>query len=157
MISRDQAIAEVTEFFALSDFWRRLLNVLQDSDPQGSHIHAYTNTCVHPKSLEKIMVRYFERRKWPITRRIDYMAVRPGLGSLHGIEPKGKPHFDLHWAYDPKTGLKGSEGGEGGSNLLVWNRWYINEFYKSYDFRKSTAGVEKALKDYFNSNTGNGT
>ncbi len=151
MNTRKEAIAEVTEFFASSDLWRRLLAVLQDPDPQGSHVHAYVNTSVHPKSLEKIIVDYLEKRKWPITRRIDYMAVRPGLGSLHGIEPKGKPHFDLHWVYDPECGLKGSDGGEGGSNLLVWNRWYINEFYKNYNFRKTTAEVEKNLESYFNS------
>ena len=79
------------------------------------------------------------------------MAVRPGLGSLHGIEPKGKPHFDLHWVYDPECGLKGSDGGEGGSNLLAWNRWYINEFCKNYNFRKTTAEVEKNLESYFDS------
>lgn len=151
MIAKDHAITEAKEFFGSSDFWRRLVSVLQDPDPKGSHVHAYVNTCVHPKSLEKIMSRYFEKKGCPIVRRIDYMAVRPGLGSLHGIEPKGKPHFDLHWVHDPKTGLKGSEGGESGANLLVWNRWYINEFYRGYNFRKMTPAVEKDLRDYFNS------
>jgi hypothetical protein len=128
-----------------------LLSVLQEPDPKGTHVHLYTKTCVKPKSLEKIIIEYFKKRNWPITRRIDYVPVRPGLGSLHGIEPKGKPHFDLHWGYDSEIGLKGSEEGENGSNLLVWNRWYMNEFYNGFKFRKINSKAEKALKKYFDS------
>ncbi len=138
-------------YFTDSDHWRRLCAALQDPDPEGSHIHAYVDTSVHPDSLEAIMKAYFERMGWPSSRKIDHMAPKSGMGSLHGVEPKGKPHFDFQWFFQKDVGLRPCDGGESGCNLLVWNRWYINEFYRQFPFRSIGAEEERALESYFKS------
>jgi hypothetical protein len=79
------------------------------------------------------------------------MAPKAGMGSLHGVEPKGKPHFDFQWFFKEEVGLRACEGGESGCNLLIWNQWYINQFYRQFPFRKVKSKEEKALRDYFKS------
>jgi len=150
-MERKMLLEEVKHYFVESDHWRRLCAALQDPDPKGSHIHAYVETLVHPDSLEAIMTGYFERMGWPSARKIDHMAPKAGMGSLHGVEPKGKPHFDFQWFFHNDVGLRPCEGGESGCNLLVWNRWYINQFYRQFPFREVGAEEEKTLEEYFKS------
>ncbi|OHE28745.1 MAG: hypothetical protein A3K40_04915 [Syntrophobacterales bacterium RIFOXYC2_FULL_60_23] len=106
---------------------------------------------VHPDSLEKIMTEYFKRMGWPSARKIDHMAPKRGMGSLHGVEAKGKPHFDYQWFFNKDVGLRALDGGESGCNLLIWNRWYINRFYDQFSFRKVGPAEEKALEADFKS------
>ena len=73
------------------------------------------------------------------------------MGSLHGVEPEGKPHFDFQWFFNKDVGLKPCDGGEAGCNLLVWNRWYINNFYTQFPFREVGAEEEQAVEHYFQS------
>jgi hypothetical protein len=150
-MEREALLQEVKDYFAGSDHWRRLCAALQDPDPEGSHIHAYVETSVHPDSLEAIMKGYFERMGWPSSRKIDHMAPKAGTGSLHGVEPQGKPHFDFQWFFKEDVGLRACQGGESGCNLLIWNRWYINQFYGQFPFREVGAGEEEALGAYFKS------
>jgi len=151
-MDRAALLGEVTSYFAQSDHWRRLCAALQgDPDPEGAHVHAYVETSVHPESLEAIMVGYFKKLGWPSSRKIDHMAPKKGMGSLHGIEPEGKPHFDYQWFFNNEVGLRPTDGGESGCNLLVWNRWYINQFYKQFPFREIGYEEEKALEAYFKS------
>jgi len=150
-MERSQWVEEVRSYFVESDHWRRLCAALQDSDPEGTHIHSYVETSVHPDSLEAIMVGYFAKRGWPSRRKIDHMAPKAGMGSLHGVEPTGKPHFDFQWFFKKDVGLRACEGGESGCNLLVWNRWYINQFYSQFPFRTVGSKEEKVLRDYFKS------
>ena len=150
-MDRAKLMEEVKAYFVGSDHWRRLCGALQDPDPQGTHIHAYVETSVHPSSLEAIMAGYFKKKGWPSSRKIDHMAPKAGMGSLHGVEPKGKPHFDFQWFFNKDVGLKACEGGESGCNLLIWNRWYINQFYSQFQFRKVGAPERKALQTYFKS------
>jgi hypothetical protein len=148
-MERKTLLAEVKHYFSDSDHWRRLCAALHDPDPHGCHIHAYVETSVHPDSLEAIMTEYFWRMGWPSSRKIDHMAPKAGMGSLHGIEPEGKPHFDYQWFFQKDVGLRPCEGGESGCNLLVWNRWYINEFYRQFPFRALKSSEEKLVEDYF--------
>lgn len=151
-MERKELIAEVKSYFAESDHWRRLCAALQgDPDPQGSHVHAYVETSVHPDSLEALMTGYFDRLGWPSARKVDHMAPKSGMGSLHGVEPEGKPHFDFQWFFKKDVGLRPCDGGESGCNLLVWNRWYINKFYQQFPFRDVGSEEEKALDAYFRS------
>jgi hypothetical protein len=150
-MDRQILLAEVKDYFRSSDHWRRICASLQDPDPWGTHIHTYVDTSVHPNSLEAIMCGYFERMGWPSSRKIDHMAPKAGMGSLHGVEPQGKPHFDFQWFFKPDVGLKACDGGESGCNLLIWNRWYINEFYRQFPFRKAGPDEERAAEAYFQS------
>lgn len=150
-MDRKALLDEVRYYFGASDHWHRLCAALPDPDPQGSHLHAYVETAVHPASLEAIMIGYFERVGWPSSRKIDHMSPRTGMGSLHGIEPEGKLHFDYNWFYRGDVGLRPKDGGESGCNLLVWNRWYINQYYHQFAFRETGADEEKTLQTYFES------
>lgn len=150
-MQRKKLIEEVKSYFAESDHWRRLCAALQDPDPEGTHMHAYVETSVHPDSLEAIMKGYFRKKGWPSRRKIDHMAPKAGMGSLHGVEPTGKPHFDYQWFFNKEVGLRACEGGESGCNLLIWNRWYINQFNSQFRFRKVGSREEKALREYFQS------
>lgn len=152
-MERQALLGEVKEYFTSSDHWRRICSSLQDPDPQGSHIHTYVDTSVHPDSLEAIICGYFERMDWPSSRKIDHMSPNPaaGMGSLHGVEPEGKPHFDFQWFFKGDVGLKACNGGESGCNLLIWNRWYINQFNAQYPYIEVGPEEEKAVEEYFKS------
>lgn len=152
-MKRQELLGEVKQYFSESDHWRRLCATLQDPDPHGTHIHTYVDTSVHPDSLEAIMTGYFKRMGWPSSRKIDHMSPNfsIGMGSLHGVEPKGKPHFDYQWFFKKDVGLKACNGGESGCNLLFWNRWYINQFNAQFPYRKVGSKEEKMLEEYFKS------
>jgi len=34
------------------------------------------------------------------------MAPKTGMERLHGVEPKGKPHFDFQWFSNKEVGLR---------------------------------------------------
>jgi hypothetical protein len=150
-MDRAKLVEEVKSYFVDSDHWRRLVAALQDPDPEGTHMHAYVEMSVHPDSLEAIMLGYFSKKGWSSRRKIDHMAPKAGMGSLHGVEPKGKPHFDYQWFFKKDVGLRACEAGESGCNLLIWNRWYINQFNSQFPFRKAGSEGEKALQAYFKS------
>ena len=97
------------------------------------------------------MKGYFQLMGCPSARKIDHMAPKEGMGSLHGVEPKGKPHFDYQWFFKNDVGLRACDGGESGCNLLVWNRWYINRFYSQFPFIPAGSKEDKALEAYFKS------
>jgi hypothetical protein len=152
-MDRGKVVDEIAGYLR-GDHWRRCLAALQDPDPRNAHLHIYVDTCVHPGSLEAVLCREFERRGWPSVRRIDHMSPRPGLGSLHGIEPRGKLHFDFNWSFDAGTVLAPSERPERcerGSNLLYWNRWYVEEYYRRFPFRPAGPRDEAGLTAYFKS------
>lgn len=149
-------VAGLVSYFK-GDHWRRLMAALmQDPDPQGTHIHAYTETCVHPEDIKQLICAYLEAKGIPSSRKIDYTAPRPKeMGSLHGIEPKGKAHFDYNWFFNPDVALAATQGGakgESGCNLCVWNRSYIREYYSDFKFRPTIGPAEEdALRKYFRS------
>jgi len=105
-MDRHVVIDEVKRYFGASDHWRRLCGALQDPDPQGCHIHSYVVMSVHPKSIEQIITNYFSALGWPSVRKIDHVSPKENVGSLHGIEPSEKPHFDFHWMFDNRVGLR---------------------------------------------------
>ena len=148
-MDRQILVDEVRDYLQASDHWRRLISYIQDPDRQNTHVHCYVYTSVHPDSLEEILRRYFAMRGWPIARRINRISPPPGILALHGIEPEGKVHFDLHWIYKEAVGIKPAHGVETGSNLLLWNRIYIEEFYRRFPFRAVGPQEEAALLQYF--------
>lgn len=150
-MNRQEKIAQVKYYFSASDHWRRLVAALYDPDPTGCHIHANVEMSISPFSLEKLFLKYFDAMGRPSSRKIDHMAPRAGLGSLHGVEPRGMPHFDYQWEYNANVGLQAMNGGESGCNLLVWPRWYIDNFYKQFDFRPVGNDEVKVLREYFTS------
>ena len=148
-MDRQTLVTEVQDYFRDSDHWRRLVAHLQEPDPQSAHVHAYVHTSIHPDSLEEILRRYFSLRGWPLVRTINRLRPRPGVLDLHGIEPEGKVHFELLWVYREGVGIRPADGVESGSNLLLWNRAYIETFYGSFPFRPIGPREEEALSLYF--------
>ncbi len=154
-MEKEKLIQGVIDYFR-SDQWRRVMAFLiQDPDPQGTHAHVYTETCVDPLALQRVMEGYLARRGYPSARRIDLMSPRRGFGSMHGIEPKGLPHFDWNWSYNHKVALAAADGsalGESGCNFVGWNRAYMDEFYSDFPLRTAIGPVEaEALRAFFRS------
>ena len=153
-MEKEKAIEGVIAYFR-SDQWRRLWAMLvQDTDPRRTHAHVYAETCVDPGALQRIIEGHLAQLGRPIARRIDVMAPKAGMGSLHGVEPKGLAHFDWNWFFNPEVALAGTQGGEkgeSGCNLLGWNGTYIEEFYSGFPFRSAGPRDEDALRAFFKS------
>jgi len=150
-MNREEKFRDALGYFSSSDHWLRLMAALQEPDPRNVHIHSYVAMGIEPASAEAIICGIFEKYGWPSVRRIDYMSPREALGSLHGIEPKGKPHFDFQW-FCGDVGVRACDGGESGCNLLTWNKWYIERFYGRYPLRTEIGHAEEeALRAYFRS------
>ena len=148
-MDRQELVSDVIDYFRSSDHWRRLVALLQEPDPRNAHVHSYVNTSIHPESLEEILVRYFALRGWPLVRKINKLRPRPGVMDLHGIEPEGKVHFEFLCLYEEDVGVRAADGGEGGSNLLFWNRSYLEDFYRGFPFRSVGPKEKEALRRYF--------
>ncbi len=150
-MDRKSLVNEIRGYFQGSEHWRRLVAYIQDPDPRNAHVHSYVYTSVHPDSLEKLLRLYFAAHGCPVTRTINRIRPRSGILALHSIEPKGKAHFDFHWVYKEGAGIKPAHGVEGGSNLLLWNRVYIEGFYGRFPFRAVGSQEREALRQYFRS------
>ena len=150
-LSKTEVIEEVKSYFTSSDQWRRLVSALQEPDPQNAHIHLYLRNSIHPKSLEEIVRGYFEIMGWPISRKIDWLGPDPVKMAFHGVLPEGKVNTDIFWFFDPLVGVRPAEGGEEGSNLLIWGKHYMDAYYKKFPFREVSLDDKKALGVYFNS------
>ncbi len=165
IMNREEIVRGVTDYFR-SDHWRRLVAAIQDPYPQFAHLHSRVDTCVHPENVKELMWGYFEMKGWPIARKIDYVSMchfdklPPGwdhspneeMGSIHAVEPLGKVHFDYGWFYKPDVILAPTEHlAWGTSNLMFWNRWYVEEFYQDFQFRPVTWTEEKAIRAFFES------
>jgi hypothetical protein len=151
ILDRKQMVEEVKDYFASSDQWQRLVSEIQDPDPINAHIHMYVNASIHPESLEELIRGFFKIIGWPITRRFNHIGSGPNLGCFESILPKDKVFFGFYWLYNPEVALRPANGGEGGSNLLKWDKRYVDTYYSQFDFRKVGPAEEKAIKDYFKS------
>ncbi len=138
----------IAEFFK-SPYWSEVEKYL--NNPDTHHVHVYVNTSVDPKDLEKAVLAYLDARGWGSRRKIDHMAPRLGTGALHGIHPRGKPHFDIMFNYKEDVLLEPMEPMEGemGSNLLAWGKEYMKNYLKNYRFRPFDEKAQKALEEYF--------
>ena len=153
-MQHEDLVNEIQEYLRVSDHWRRLLAYLQDPDPCNAHVHSYVTTSIHPESIEEILRCYFAKRNWPIDRAINKIRPQPGILALHSIEPRGKVHFDLHWIYQEGVGIRPAHGVERDSNLLLWNRLYMDAFHQGFPFRTVGRQEENVCRAILSQSTG---
>ena len=147
---KQEAIESVVAYFK-SEQWNNLVNILNKKDESIHHIHAYVETKIHPLSLEEIVRGYFKRIGHEIERKIEIFTSGQviGSGSIHGIEPKGMPHFDLIWSYSDDALIKPSPKE---NNIEYWGQTYMDEFHSQYNLKTTlTQKEEQEIEAYFNS------
>jgi hypothetical protein len=139
---------KLVDFFK-SEYWDNALRHL--NNPDTHHVHVYINTSIEPKDLEKALLAYFDAKGMQSQRHIDHMAPRFGTGALHGIHPKGLPHFDIMFNYKKDVVIEPMDPleAEMGSNLKAWGKEYMTEYYKNFQFRPFDDAAKKALEQYF--------
>lgn len=143
-------VQRVAEYFN-GEHWRRVLDVLEERDGPITHAHAYIDTCIHPMSLDEVIGRYFAKHGKPLHRRTEIFTSgqHSDKGSIHGIEPKGQPHFDLLFGYTDEVAIRPSKG----TDLESWSEAFMDDFYAQYPFREPTAQDLQSIDDYFASET----
>jgi hypothetical protein len=147
---KKEAIESVAAYFK-SEQWNDLLNILNNQDEPIHHIHVYIETKIHPLSLEEIVKGYFKKIGLEIDRKIEIFTSGQviGSGSIHGIEPKGKPHFDLIWSYSNDELIKPTPKE---NNVEYWGQKYMDEFHARFDLKTTiTEKEEQEIEAYFNS------
>ena len=132
--------------------WEHLMHLLNDLD-QRSHIHLFVNTSIHPNSLEALVKGNLAHRGWGVNRGNEILSPRPGWGTLHGIHPRGKPHFDLNWRFRPDVVLEPLEeaDGEQGKNILYWDEAFMDVVYRTYEWHPVGVAEEREIEAYFRS------
>lgn len=95
-----------------SQQWQHLSELLSRAEQRG-HIHLFVNTCLHPHSLERLVKGCLELQGREINRGNEVLSPRPGWGTLHGIHPRGTPHFDMNWRFRPNVVLEPLEEADG--------------------------------------------
>lgn len=138
------------------DHWRDFLNVLYDPDRRIWHAHIYVETCIHPDAFNEIVEGYFKKTGNELMRSIDFLLGKPEnkFCALHNVHPKGQPHFDLFYYYNPDVAMipadLSKEGyGEVGKNALHWGRPEMDEFYKQFDFKAIGPQEEAEIREFF--------
>lgn len=136
-----------------SDHWQRFLHLLQEEDGEHIyHIHHSVDTCVHPESMMLALQFYFARQGWEIDREVDVFALSPKpMGTLHGVCPKGMPHFDFIWRYKPEVVLAPMAPDGTKENLSAWGENYMREFYSKFPFRSVGSKEEAEIEAWFRS------
>jgi hypothetical protein len=132
--------------------WRHLSELLARVGQRG-HIHLFVNTSLHPRSLERLVKGCLELQGRPVDRGNEVLSPRPGWGTLHGIHPRGTPHFDMNWRFRQGVVLEPLEeaDGEQGQNILFWDEAFMDVVYRMYEWRPAGAAETRALEAYVDS------
>lgn len=149
-MTSDNAVESLVKYFK-SPHWLQLMEILNKKDEKINHAHIYVDTHVHPLSLEEIIKIYFLKLGYPVERKIEIFTSGVDLtaGTVHGIEPKELPHFDLLWHYSPDTVL-GPDPKK--SAVEFWGEKYMTEFYSKFPFKANPTEKElQEIEAYFNS------
>ena len=140
---------EVCAYFR-SNQWQQLMEILQRLD-QGSHIHLFVNTSLHPDTLESLIKGYLAATNRPVSRGNEILSPAPGRGTLHGIHPGGTAHFDVNWRFKPDVVVEPMEeaDGEQGRNILYWDETYMAYFYRNYEWKPVGHAEIREIEAYF--------
>lgn len=132
--------------------WEYLMELLQRLD-QRSHIHLFVDTSIHPRSLEQLIKRYLEQRNCGVNRGNEILSPRPGWGTLHGVHPRDRAHFDVNWRFSSNVVLQpmAEADGEQGKNILFWDEDFMDIVYRNYEWRAVGLDEEAELENYFGS------
>lgn len=132
--------------------WQQLTHLLRSLN-QRSHIHLFVNTSIHPTSLEALVKGYLKLQGWGVNRGNEILCPGPGRGTLHGIHPRGMPHFDMNWRYRAEVVLAPMEEAEGeqGKNILYWDETFMDYVYRNYEWRVVGVEEEREIEAYFKS------
>jgi len=144
-------LVETIASYFRSEHWQQALAVLSIADEPVYHAHVYVETQIHPLSLEEIVKGYFAKIGRPVHRKIEIFTSGQvaDSGSIHGIEPKGMPHFDLLWKYSRDALLAPARREH---NVEYWGQKYMDQFYTKYPFKSELNADESAELDaYFES------
>src|SRR5512143_3195792 len=91
---------EIVNYFH-SEQWQTLLEYLRGKHREEIyHAHIFVDTSLHPNTLRRVLVKYFELIEMPIDRPIDFQASNVGHDILHNIHPAGTFHFDLAFRFN---------------------------------------------------------
>lgn len=143
-----EVIETVAAYFR-SEHWKRAIEVLSIASEPVYHAHVYIETQIHPMSLEEVVKGYFAKTGRPVHRKIEIFTSGQvaDAGSIHGIEPRGMPHFDLLWKYSPDALIKPSPRAE---NVEYWGKSYMDAFLARYPFvTELTPEAEAEVEAYF--------
>jgi len=152
---RDELVDSIAEYFH-SDHWRNLVDMLEKTgDEKVYHAHIYWDTSVHPCSLEPLVRECFRKIGHPVDRVIEIYALNPKRGTLHGIEPRGLPHFDIVWRFnnDVLVAPMPNEEAPHHANLAGWGKDVMSKFLAQFQFREVGAEERKQIDEYFTSPT----
>lgn len=153
-MSRKQLVSGLVDYFN-GEQWTTLMNkYLRMPGEEIYHAHIYVDASVHPDSLYKILVGYFNAIRWPLDRRIDLHSPKPNAVALHGLHPfGGAPHFDFVLRYNKDVVLapmpKDAKEAEAGENLLGWGKSYQDDFVSQYKFKTVGPKDEQEIRNYF--------
>lgn len=140
---------EITKYFH-SDQWQRLLKYLRgDHTEEIYHAHIFIDTGLHPNTLRRLLIKYFEVIGMPIDRPIDFQASNVGHDMLHNIHPSGTFHFDLAFHFNPHLILAPMplEITFQNANLQVWGKSETYAFFQQFPFK--TEVIEDKIDQYF--------
>ncbi len=147
-MTREDVVQGLIDYFR-TEQWRRMLDVLEYQHPRDAHLHLHVDGCIDITSLDQVLTSYFNTWGWPPIRAINHMVMDDDMYVLHGIGPLGKPNWDLFCHWNPDAALVSAAGREGGCNLLLWGRHFMEEWYTEFDFRSVGLQEEQAVRDYF--------
>lgn len=138
------------------DFWQNFINNhLQHRDDEVYHCHIYSDTCIHPDSLWRIMPAFWEAQGLPLVRRMDRISPKEDVVAMHSVTPADRPAFDFFMRYVPHKVLEEMPAddphAEQGYNALSWGRRYQNDFLKSkgHEFKVLGPREEEEVRRFF--------
>jgi len=150
-MSAKKLLDEVVDYFK-SEQWLRMMKTLQIKDEKVNHIHIYIDTKINPWCIEQVLKLYFAKIGHPIHRKIELFTSGQvsGSGTIHGVEPKGLPHFDMIFRYSDDKAIKPTDNRE--HNVEYWGEKYMEEFHAKYPFKTTlTEQDKKEMEAYFES------
>ncbi|MEA5030978.1 MAG: hypothetical protein VB025_02395 [Sphaerochaeta sp.] len=150
-MKKDELKKSVVDYF-MSDQWIKFMQIMNTKDEKINHIHIYVDTNLNPWVIEQLLIGYFEKIGHPIERKIEIFTSGQilGSGTIHGVEPKGLPHFDMVFRYEDNVGIRPTAGRR--ENVEYWGDKYMESFHAKFPFKTElTEADKKEIEEYFRS------
>jgi hypothetical protein len=150
MILKKLVTEKVIEYFR-SEQWEEIIRVLSIGE-DVLHAHVYAQSILAPRPVGQVIKDYFDIKGWPLQRNMVLVPTGRGIIDIYGIHPKGCGHFELFLQYSDQVVLEGTRDlYRGKSNVEWWDKAYMENYYKQFDFREFGPAEEKEVKAYFKS------
>ncbi len=154
MILRKVVREQILAYFE-STAWTDALQIMARGRQDVLHAHIYTDSILHPRSMQRVVETYFEAKGQRCERKVKILSHGKGYTNVYYIQPPGMCHFEVFLRFNPDVVIEPMDvaAARGGKAFDYWDPAFMAAYYEKFPFKAMGAAEEKRVEDYFASDS----